>query len=138
MKYSQPARAASSRRDFSLSDTAIQLCRSVGPKIYHSPEDAISPRPREDGFAVARLVVTASDKSPHGHAGGLAGRHAADAVLDHQRAARICPHFFGRVKKQIGRGLAAFHHLRRVEPAVEMRRKTGQCERKGYAIDVAG
>src|SRR6266704_1017930 len=35
------------------------------PKIRHSPEHPIGTRLVEDGFAVTRLIVTASDKSPN-------------------------------------------------------------------------
>src|ERR1700756_1851129 len=84
MKYSQPARAASSRRDFSLSDAAINLLPIHSPKIRHSLEHAIGPRVAENGVAVARLIVAAADKSPNGHPGRLAGRDPADAVLDHE------------------------------------------------------
>ena len=47
-------------------------------------------------------------------------------------------HPFGRVKEEIGRRLAAFHHLRGIEPSVEMRCETGQGKRKGHAIEIAG
>ncbi|MEA2915759.1 MAG: hypothetical protein QOJ15_7840, partial [Bradyrhizobium sp.] len=41
------------------------------PKIRHSPENTIGPGLMEDGFAVTRLIVAASDKSPGCHAGRL-------------------------------------------------------------------
>src|ERR1700724_2518251 len=87
MKYSQPARAASSRRDFSLSDAAIKLIRS--PKIRHARENPVGACFREDGVAVARLIVAAADKSPGRHARRLGCLHPADAVLDHESLMRV-------------------------------------------------
>src|ERR1700730_16077816 len=81
------------------------------PKIRHSPKNTIGPRLAENAFAVARLIMAASDKPPNGHAGRLAGLYSANAVLDHEGAMRIYLHPFGRVKKEVGRGLAALHHL---------------------------
>src|SRR5260221_6036451 len=107
MKYSQPARAASSRRDFSMSDAAIKLLPIRSPKIRHSLEHAIGPRFAENGVAVTRLIVAASDKSPNDHPGSLAGSYAADAILDHQGATRIYPHPFGGVEEEVRSGLAA-------------------------------
>src|ERR1700704_1939267 len=115
MKYSQPARAASSRRDFSLSGAIIKPFRFIRPKIRHSLKDAIGPRAKEDGFAVTRLIVAAPDKSPGSHAGRLGCRHTADAILNDKGATRIGPHPFCRVQKEIRRRLAAFHHLRSIE-----------------------
>src|SRR6267378_3132613 len=110
MKYSQPARAASSRRDFSLSGATIKFFRFIRPKIRHSLKDAVGSRAQEDGLAVTRLIVAASDKSPGCHAGRLGCPYTADAILNHQGATRICMHPFGRIKEEIGRGLAALHH----------------------------
>src|SRR3954471_24552666 len=108
------------------------------PKICHSPEDAVGPRLVKHGFTVTRLIVAASHKPPNRHAGRLGCRYAADAVLNHQRTTRIRLHPFGGVKKEVGRWLAAFHHLRAKKPAFEMRRETGQGKREGYSIDIAG
>src|SRR5207253_130961 len=96
------------------------------------------PRIIEDGFTVTRLIVAATDKSPDGHAGRLASPDAADAVFDHEGMARVRPHPFGRVQEQIRRGLAAFHHLRGIEPAVEVRREAGEGKRQRYPISIAG
>src|SRR5712671_440352 len=126
MKYSQPARAASSRRDFSLSGATIKFFRFIRPKIRHSLKDAVGPRAKQDGFAVTRLIVAASDKSPGCHAGRLGCRYAADAILNHKGTTRIGLHPFGRVQEEVGRGLAAFHHLRGKEPSAEMLRETCQ------------
>src|SRR5882757_2418392 len=138
MKYSQPARAASSRRDFSLSDAAIKLLPIRSPEIRHSLEHAIGPRIAENGVAVARLIVAASDKSPNGHPGRLAGLYAANAVLDYEGAMRIYLHPFGGVEEEVGRRLAVLHHLRGIEAAVEMRRETGQGKGERYPINIAG
>src|SRR5260370_10443345 len=54
------------------------------PKIRHPPEDTVGPRLIEQGFAVARSIVTASDKSPNHHARRLPRRYTASAVLDHE------------------------------------------------------
>src|ERR1700732_3499826 len=67
--------------------------------------------PRGEELSVARLIVGASDESPNGHTGRLAGLYSANAVLDHEGAMRIDLHPFGCVKKEVGRGLAALHHL---------------------------
>src|SRR4051795_11102491 len=69
MKYSQPARAASSRRELSLSDAAIKRLPVRLPKIRHPPEHAIGPRFAQDRLAVARPIMAASHKAPNGHAG---------------------------------------------------------------------
>src|SRR5712672_3100572 len=119
MKYSQPARAASSRRDFSLSGATIKFFRFIRPKIRHSFKNAVGSRAQEDGLAVTRLIVAASDKSPDCHAGRLGCRYTADAILDHKGIARMGLHPLGRVKEEIGCGLAAFHHLGAIERAAE-------------------
>src|SRR5471032_2915303 len=102
------------------------------PKIRHSSENPIRTGRMEDGLAVTRLIVAAADKSPDRHAGRLAGLDAADTVLDYQGAARIRAHLFRRIEEQVGRGLTAFDHLRRIEPLVEVRRQTGEVKREGY------
>src|SRR4051812_26532135 len=111
MKYSQPARAASSRRDFSLSDAVIKRLPLRLPKIRHPPEHAIGPRVTEDGLAVARPIMAASNKAPNRHAGRLPRFDAAHAVLDDEGAIRIRLHPFGGVEEEVGRRFAARHHL---------------------------
>src|SRR5260221_5000654 len=138
MKFSQPRRAATSRRHFPLSDATIKLLPIRSPEIRHSLEHAIGPRIAENGVAVARLIVAASDKSPNGHPGRLAGLYAANAVLDYEGAMRIYLHPFGGVEEEVGRRLAVLHHLRGIEAAVEMRRETGQREGERRPIDIAG
>src|SRR5215216_6739070 len=82
MKYSQPARAASSRRDFSLSDAVIKRLSVRSPKIRHPPEHAIGPRLAQDSLAVTRPIMAASHESPNRHACRLPRPDAAHAVLD--------------------------------------------------------
>src|SRR6476620_1512585 len=53
-----------------------QILPIRSPKIRHSPEDTIGPRLAKDRFAIARLVVAASDKSPNRHAGSLGCAYA--------------------------------------------------------------
>src|SRR5438034_651041 len=96
------------------------------PEIRHSSEDAIGPRFAQNGLAVTRLIVAASDKSPNGHAGRLARLDAANAVFDYEGAAWIHLHPFGCVEEEIGCRLAAHHHLRGIETRVEMRCEAGQ------------
>ena len=43
-----------------------------------------------------------------------------------KRSTRVGPHALGCKQKQIGRRLAAFHHLRGIEPFAEMRREAGK------------
>src|SRR5258708_32838617 len=86
------------------------------PKIRHSPENAIGPRLTEHGFAVARLIVAASDKSPNGHAGCLARLDAADAVLDHEGAAGGPPHPLRGAKKKGPRGALPLPPPRGAQP----------------------
>src|ERR1700733_11142407 len=126
MKYSQPALSDPPRRDLSLSNTAIELFRSVRPEIRHSLKNAICSRFAKESPAIAGLIMAAANKPPHRHAGRLAGLHAAHAVLNHQSATRIRPHGGGCVKKEIGGGLAPFHHLRSENPLVEIRRQSRQ------------
>src|SRR5258708_30335108 len=109
MKYSQPARAASSRRDFSLSGATIKFFRFIRPKIRHSFKNAVGSRAQEDGLAVTRLIVAASDKSPDCHADHLGCRYTADAIVDHNGIARLGLHPLGRVKAEIRRALASLH-----------------------------
>src|SRR5258708_5629266 len=121
MKYSQPARADSSRRDFSLSDAAIKLLPIRSPKIRHSLEHAIGPRFAENGVAVARLIVTASNKAPNRHAGRLPRLDATHAVLDDEGAMRIYPHPFGGVEEEVGPRVPPRPHLRGIKLRIEMR-----------------
>src|SRR5712672_3012575 len=100
MKYSQPARPASSRRDFSLSDAVIKRLPVCSPKIRHPPEHAIGPRLAQDCLAVTRPIVAASNKTPNRHAGRLPRLYAAHAVLDDEGALRIHLHPFGCVEKE--------------------------------------
>src|SRR2546423_1186047 len=108
------------------------------PEIRHSSEHAIGPRFAQNGLAVTRLIVAASDKSPNGHAGRLARLDAANAVLNHQGATWIYLHPLGCIEKEVGRRLAAFHHLRGIETRVEMRREAGQGKRERHPVDIAG
>src|SRR6266436_9429554 len=103
MKYSQPARAASSRRDFSLSGATIRLFRFTRPKLRHPLKDAVGSSRKQDGFAVTRSIVAASGKSPDRHAGRLGRLHAANAVFDHERSVRVGLHPLGRIEKKIRR-----------------------------------
>ena len=80
----------------------------------------------KDGLAVTRLIVAAAHESPDRHAGRLPRLDAANAVLDHEGTMRIYLHPFGRVNEEVGRGLAALHHLRGIDPRVEMQRQTSQ------------
>src|SRR5216683_2794760 len=137
MKYSQPARAASSRRDFSLSGATIKLFRFIRPKIRHSLEYAVGARIVQQSPAIAEPIMAAPDKSPHYHSGRLGGRHPADAVLDHERATRIRLHGGGGIQEEIGGGLAPLHHLGGIEPAVKMLRETCQRKREGHPIEIA-
>src|SRR6185295_16913809 len=108
------------------------------PEIRHSSEHAIGPGFAQNGLAVTRLIVAAADKSPNGHAGGLARLDAADAVLDHESATWIHLHAFGCVEEEVGCRLAACHHLRGIETDVEIRCEASQRERKGHPIDITG
>src|SRR6266700_2988564 len=92
MKYSQPARAASSRREFSLSDAAIKRLLVRSPKIRHPPEHAIGARLAQHRLAVTRPIMAAANKAPNRHAGRLPRFDAADAVLDRVDAMRIRLH----------------------------------------------
>src|SRR5882757_1879226 len=138
MKYSQPARAASSKRDFSLSGATIKPFRFIRPKIRHSLKYAVGPRIAQQSSAIAGLIMAAPNKAPHHHAGRLAGLHTAHAVLNHEGATRIRPHGGGCVQEEIGRGLAAFHHLRGIKPSVKMRRETCEGKGEGHPIEIAG
>src|SRR4029077_3216101 len=138
MKYSQPARAASSRRDFSLSDSVIKRLPVRSPKISHPPEHAVGPRLAQDCLAVTRPIMAASHKAPNRHAGRLPRLDATHAVLDDEGAMRIRLHPFGCVEEEVGRRFAARHHLRCIKPRIEMRGKPGQRKREGHPIDVAG
>src|SRR5439155_22504901 len=82
------------------------------PEIRHSPEHAIGSGLAQNGLAVTRLIVAASDKSPNGHAGRLARLDAAKAVLSQQGTTWIYLHPLGCIEEEVGRRLAAFHHLR--------------------------
>jgi hypothetical protein len=82
--------------------------------------------------------MAAADKSPHLHAGCFRRRHAADAVFDDECFRRSRLHPVGRMKKQIGRRLAARDHLRGVEPIAEMGCKAGAGKRKRYPVEIAG
>src|SRR6266702_6907491 len=135
MKYSQPARAASSSLDFSFS--AAMAASSVLPEIGHARKDPIRSGAAQYSLAVTRGVMAAADKSPDSHAGGLGRLHAADAVLDDQCARGRDLHLLGRMEKQIRRRLAVLHHLRGVKPVAEVRRKPGDIERKRHPVDIA-
>src|SRR5439155_12660621 len=102
------------------------------PEIRHSPEHAIGSGLAQNGLAVTRLIVAASDKSPNGHACRLARLDTANAVLDYEGATWIRLHLFGCVEEEIGRRFAAFHHLRGIETRVEMRREASQGERERH------
>src|SRR5260221_797342 len=111
----------------------------IRPQEIRNPsEHAIGSRFAQNGLAVTRLIVAASDKSPNSHAGRLARLDAANAVLDDEGATWIHPHPFGGVEEEVGRRFTAFHHLRGIEARVEMRREAGQREREGHPIDIAG
>ncbi|GCC43897.1 hypothetical protein chiPu_0027908, partial [Chiloscyllium punctatum] len=107
------------------------------PEISHRGEDSIRSRLSQQSTAVRQAVVGAADKSPHFHARGLRGRHPADAVLDHQRAARVGCHRACRMQEQIRRRLALLDHLRGVEPLPEARRKAGQLQREFDPLEIA-
>src|SRR4029077_18660823 len=92
MKYSQPARAASSRRDFSLSDAVIKRLPVRSPKIRHPPEHAIGPRLTQDRLAVTRPIMAGRPEPSNRHPGPLPRRDAAHAVLDDEGAVRIHLH----------------------------------------------
>src|SRR2546421_3099953 len=109
MKYSQPARAASSRRDFSFSDAAIKRLPLRSPKVRHPPEHAIGARLTQDRLAVTRPVMAATDEAPNGHARRLPRFDAADAVLNHEGAVRIDLHPLRCVEEEVGRRFTARH-----------------------------
>src|SRR6266498_3550452 len=138
MKYSQPARAASSRRDFSLSDAAISLL--ADPSARNPPFVRTRDRPPLRAEWPCRHAIDSGclRQIPKRSCRPPCCLDAANAVLNHEGATWIYLHPLGCVEEEVGRRVAAFHHLRGIETRVEMRREAGQREREGHPVDIAG